>query len=118
MMAEGERRMPREIADLLKAVAEQSSAKLLRQALFENKLLAKAFAVCLDVEQVAKLADVAFKRLGELDKEEELKRSEWDEFKSKACTDWKRVRTEIEHENSLINHRLVWLFTSQLFLFG
>lgn len=32
--------------------------------------------------------------------------------------DWKRVRSQIEHENTLINHRLSWLFSSQAFLFG
>lgn len=34
-----------------------------------------------------------------------------------ATTDWYRVRAGIEHEDSLINHRLTWLFTSQAFLF-
>ena len=90
-MAEGERRMPREVADLLKTVAEQPAAELLRQELFKGKLLARAFATCPDADQAAKLADDAFKRLTDLDKQDELKRSQWDEFKSEACTDWKRV---------------------------
>ncbi|MEB3325512.1 MAG: hypothetical protein VKM17_09295, partial [Cyanobacteriota bacterium] len=42
----------------------------------------------------------------------------YDEFKDKATTDWKRIRSAIEHENTLVNHRLTWLLTSQAFLFA
>ncbi len=110
--------MQQPIKELLKAIAEQSNPKQLREALFEKRLLARAFAICPDAEQAAKLTDIVFKRLSDLDKQVELARAEWDEFKNKACTDWKRVRAEIEHENLLINHRLGWLFTSQIFLLG
>lgn len=41
----------------------------------------------------------------------------FDEFKNKELADWKRIRTAIEHENTLVNHRLTWLLTSQGFLF-
>jgi hypothetical protein len=39
-----------------------------------------------------------------------------DEFRDMRVTDWKRVRAAIEHENTLVNHRLTWLLTSQGFL--
>jgi uncharacterized membrane protein YidH (DUF202 family) len=42
----------------------------------------------------------------------------YDEFKDRATTDWKRIRAAIEHENTLVNHRLTWLLTSQGFLFA
>jgi hypothetical protein len=41
----------------------------------------------------------------------------FDEFKDKSLADWKRVRSAIEHENTLVNHRLTWLLSSQAFLF-
>src|SRR6478735_3272731 len=31
-------------------------------------------------------------------------------------TVWKLVRSAIEHENALINHRLTWFFSTQAFL--
>jgi hypothetical protein len=43
---------------------------------------------------------------------------EFDEFKDRDFADWKRVRSSIEHENSLVNHRLSWLFASQAFLYA
>lgn len=43
---------------------------------------------------------------------------DWDEFHEPGIVDWKRVRASIEHENMLVNHRIGWLLTSQLFLFG
>jgi hypothetical protein len=42
----------------------------------------------------------------------------FDEFKDKELADWKRVRSAIEHENALVNHRLTWLLSSQGFLFA
>jgi len=30
----------------------------------------------------------------------------FDEFKDRSLADWKRVRSAIEHENTLVNHRL------------
>jgi hypothetical protein len=44
--------------------------------------------------------------------------SDWDEFHDPEIVDWKRVRSSIEHENTLTNHRFTWLLTSQGFLFG
>lgn len=43
---------------------------------------------------------------------------DWDEFHDPEIVDWKRVRSAIEHENELTNHRLTWLLTSQAFLFA
>jgi hypothetical protein len=42
----------------------------------------------------------------------------FDEFKDRSLADWKRVRSAIEHENTLVNHRLTWLLSSQAFLFA
>ena len=43
---------------------------------------------------------------------------QWDEFHDAEIVDWKRVRSAIEHENELTNHRLTWMLTSQAFLFA
>jgi len=43
---------------------------------------------------------------------------EWNELNDPEVVDWKRVRSAIEHENELTNHRLTWLLTSQAFLFA
>jgi hypothetical protein len=41
----------------------------------------------------------------------------WEESKDPLICDWKRVRRQIEHEDTLINHRMTWLWTSNsLFL--
>lgn len=42
-----------------------------------------------------------------------LERLHFDEFKNREYADWKRVRAAIEHENTVINHRLTWFFTLQ-----
>jgi hypothetical protein len=42
--------------------------------------------------------------------------AEWDEFHDDEIVDWKRVRSAIEHENQLMNHRVTWLLTCQGFL--
>jgi hypothetical protein len=42
----------------------------------------------------------------------------WNEFKDPEIVDWKRVRSAIEHENDLTNHRFTWLMASQAFLFA
>lgn len=47
---------------------------------------------------------------------ENIKPPEWDEFNDPEIVDWKRVRSAIEHENMLLNHRFTWLLTSQGFL--
>jgi hypothetical protein len=44
--------------------------------------------------------------------------AQWDEFHDDEIVDWKRVRSAIEHENQLTNHRVTWLLTSQGFLFA
>lgn len=41
---------------------------------------------------------------------------EFDEFKDRRFADWRRVRLAIEHENTLVNHRITWLLTSQAFV--
>jgi hypothetical protein len=43
---------------------------------------------------------------------------DWDEFHDIEITNWKRVRSAMEHENELVNHRLTWLLSSQAFLFA
>jgi hypothetical protein len=43
---------------------------------------------------------------------------DWTEFKDPEIVDWKRVRSAIEHENELTNHRFTWLMASQAFLFA
>jgi hypothetical protein len=42
----------------------------------------------------------------------------WDEFHDVDIVNWKRVRSALEHENLLVNHRLTWLLSSQAFLFA
>jgi hypothetical protein len=42
----------------------------------------------------------------------------WDEFHDVDIVNWKRVRSALEHENLLMNHRLTWLLSSQAFLFA
>lgn len=44
--------------------------------------------------------------------------ADFDEFKDRDFADWKRVRSSIEHENTLVNHRLSWLFASHAFLYA
>jgi len=40
----------------------------------------------------------------------------FDEFKDQEYADWRRIRLAVEHENTLVNHRITWLLTSQAFL--
>ena len=42
---------------------------------------------------------------------------DFDEFKDRFVSDWKRARLAIEHEDNLIHHRMTWLWTSSLALF-
>jgi hypothetical protein len=44
--------------------------------------------------------------------------AQWAEFHDDEIVDWKRVRSAIEHENQLTNHRITWLLNSQGFLFA
>lgn len=48
----------------------------------------------------------------------QLNDQDWDEFGDIEIVNWKRVRSAIEHENQLTNHRLTWLLSSQAFLFA
>ena len=43
--------------------------------------------------------------------EEQATNIQWNE--GQTAEDWKRVRSAMEHENSLINHRLTWWLSSQ-----
>lgn len=43
-------------------------------------------------------------------------KQEFDEFKDQRYADWRRIRLALEHENTLVNHRITWLLTSQAFL--
>lgn len=42
----------------------------------------------------------------------------WNEYTDPAIIDWKRVRTALEHENTLTNQRVTWVLQTQGFLFG
>jgi hypothetical protein len=43
---------------------------------------------------------------------------DYNEFTSPDITSWRLFRSAIEHENTLVNHRLTWLLSSQAFLFS
>jgi len=43
---------------------------------------------------------------------------DWNEQNDPEIVDWKRVRSSIEHENTLTTARFSWLLTSQGFLLG
>lgn len=105
--------MQPEVDEFLKLVSGATDLAQLRRDLFDKKKLSQAFESCSDINEASLLSGIAFQRLSDL-----LKAQEWDEFKSRPCADWKRVRAAIEHENNLTNHRLTWLFASQLILFG
>lgn len=45
-----------------------------------------------------------------------IEKYNFDEFKDRRFADWRRVRLAIEHENTLIHHRITWLLTSQGFI--
>lgn len=47
----------------------------------------------------------------------DLGTDKWCEFEDRDFSDWKRVRSAIEHENNLVNHRLTWLLLAQGGLF-
>jgi hypothetical protein len=42
----------------------------------------------------------------------------FNESTNREYADWKRLRLVIEHENTLVNHRLTWLLTSQTVAFA
>jgi hypothetical protein len=105
--------MQPEVIEFLKYVSDATDLDQLRQELFGNKRFSKVLEACSDTSHVSILSEVVFQRLTDLQKAQE-----WDEFKSRPCADWKRVRAAIEHENNLTNRRLTWLFASQLIIFG
>ena len=41
----------------------------------------------------------------------------WNETEDRFIVDWKRIRSQIEHEDQLINNRMTWLLQSQALLF-
>ena len=43
---------------------------------------------------------------------------EWSEFNDPELAAWRRARAVVEHENTLTNHRLTWLFSSQTLLYA
>jgi hypothetical protein len=107
---------------------EHKIRKLIATETDENELRSKLFGSGGEFEKaydswlynpdtLSTLFDQAISRISELQKQEELKRAKWDEFKDKNFAEWKRVRASIEHENHLLNHRLTWLFNSNAFLF-
>jgi hypothetical protein len=106
--------MPDNIQDIetriLQISAKTTDAEKLREQLFgEGKLIDEYLHYLPEnAERVQAVINKAFKRLKDI---------EFDEFKDKDYADWKRVRAAIEHENTLVNHRLNWLFSSQAFLF-
>jgi hypothetical protein len=42
----------------------------------------------------------------------------WNESGDEMIVDWKRVRSQIEHEDMLINHRMSWFLAASAFLFS
>jgi hypothetical protein len=105
--------MEEAISIVITLASNATCRKELRKELFNNGQLANALGACSSTAEASQVSDIVFKRLADLEKADE-----WDEFKTKSCANWKRIRAAIEHENNLINHRLTWLFASQLILFG
>lgn len=105
--------MEEAISKVITLASSATSAAGLRKELFNDGQLAKALRACSSTAEASQVSDIVFKCLADLEKA-----NEWDEFKNKPCSNWKRIRAAIEHENNLINHRLTWLFASQLILFG
>lgn len=106
--------MPDNIQDIETRIwqisAKITDAEELREQLFgEGKLIDEYLHYFPEnADRVQAVINQAYKRLEDI---------EFDEFKDKNYADWKRVRAAIEHENTLVNHRLSWLFSSQAFLF-
>jgi hypothetical protein len=101
---------PQEIeVEIWQAVAECSNPNDLRDKFFgKGNLLSQYLQLSQGNANNAKaIIEQVIERLRELS---------FDEFKDVEIADWKRVRSAIEHENMLINHRLSWLFSSQAFL--
>lgn len=102
--------------DIKKAIfhdlATKTTADALKASLLGDSGLLNRFVLAEpDLAAIQQISDLVFSRIKDL-------HAEWDEFHDTEIVDWKRVRGAIEHENLLINHRLMWLFTSQIFLFA
>jgi hypothetical protein len=107
-------------AQIWAAIARHTEANDLRGALFGPDGLLVHYLAFLptNATRIREVTEQVFKRLADLDKQVELDRSRFEESKDRGFADWKRVRSAIEHENTLTNHRLTWLLTSQAFLFA
>jgi hypothetical protein len=108
--------IPTELDEVKKAIlhtlATKTSAIEVKAALLgDSGLLSRYISIEEDLDAIHQLSDLVFSRIKDL-------HTEWDEFRDPQMVDWRRVRGAIEHENLLINHRLTWLFTSQIFLFA
>lgn len=92
------------------ALAECTDANELRNAVFgRDKLLDQYLQLAPDqVDEIKELLDKVLQRIQDL---------KFDEFRDEEFANWRRIRSLIEHENILVNHRLGWLLSSQAFLF-
>jgi hypothetical protein len=103
---------PQEVeAQILEALASCTDADDLRDVVFgKGKLLDQYLQISPNnIDNLREVVDQVFQRLQDL---------RFDEFKDKEFANWRRVRASVEHENTLVNHRLSWLFSSQAFLFS
>lgn len=92
------------------ALVECEDANELRNAVFgRGKLFDQYLQLAPDqVGDIKELLDQVLQRIQGL---------KFDEFRDEEFANWRRIRSLIEHENTLINHRLGWLLSSQAFLF-
>jgi hypothetical protein len=97
-------------AKILQVLITSANADNLRNEMFgSGKLLDQYLQLPnTNIDEFTKIFDKVLQRLQDL---------RFDEFKDEELVNWRRIRTSVEHENILINHRLSWLFSSQAFLF-
>lgn len=69
--------------------------------------------LALTLKGVSKISEKA-----PLKKELEVNQSSFNESQDRDYVDWKRVRSAIEHENTLVHYRLTWFSSLQTFLFA
>jgi len=96
--------------EILSACAASTDADNLYHLVFDSGQL---------FEQYLQFTPIEYNDLTELinQVDQRFQDLRFDEFKDEDFANWKRVRAAIEHENTLVNHRLSWLFSSQAFLF-
>jgi hypothetical protein len=96
--------------EILSACAASTDADNLRHLVFDSGQL---------LEQYLQFTPIDYNDLRELinQVDQRFQDLRFDEFKDEEFANWKRVRASVEHENTLVNHRLSWLFSSQAFLF-